>query len=371
MKILHLSHTGLPDPRIERLAVMSNSYSQSSFLGDSTKKKLLHEDAFEKIFHLDEFNNLANAGTPVFFQRLRSSIKKIVKSLNIDLFYAHNVIVAKIACDLSIPFVYDDHEYWSRQTMLRRLSTKSPLVKVKNAIRYFWVPNIYRKWEREILKSAKGVVTVSEAIAIEHRQYNDNCVIIPNFPLKKEFSDLIKPILHSNIPRGICLAADFGGFLQHRYPGKNRELWEKEGGIVMDWVGRPPPSKWKWIKHRDWIHPSTLFQVLTTEYQFGLIPWTDFWYHRYSFPNKAATYSHAGLIFVMNRDFSSLVRFLPSWSYYTYTNGDEFVTAMRKIKSLTPEEILSKRIKLQEWAKDRMIMDNYYDTLETLLKNAI
>ena len=371
LKILHLSHTGLPDPRIERLAVMSNAYSQSFFLGDTTQKKMLHEDAFDQVFYIDEFNAFANTGTPYFYQKLRSRIRKVVKSLDIDLLYAHNVIVGKIAHDLSIPYVYDDHEYWSRQTMLRRLGIKNPVVRVKNAIRYFWIPEIYRKWEREILKSAKAVVTVSEAIAIEHRRHCDNCVIIPNFPLEKEFGDLVKPTLNSGTPRGICLAGNFGGFLQHRYPGKNRELWEREGGIIMDWVGKPPPSNWKWIKHRDWIHPSTLLDVLTTDYQFGLIPWTAFWYHRYSFPNKAATYSHAGLIFVMHRDFYSLVRFLPPWSYYTYRNSEEFIDTIHKIKSLTPEEILSTRNRLQEWAKENMIMDKYYDELESVLKSAI
>ena len=362
--ILHISHGGLPDPRIERLAKLSQEYSKSYFFGSTERGKLLYEDAFVEVVQSKAFKTMANIGLPFYFQQLMKEFIDIVNRIRPDVVYAHNVIAGKLAHELGIPYIYDDHEYWSRQTMLRRMRVKSPIVRMKNAARYFWIPRVYRKWEREILNSAASVVTVSEAIAREHRRHARNCDVIPNFPFKKEIGELAKPQIHTGTPRSICLAADFGGFLEHRFPGNNREIWEKEGGIFIDWVGREPPSTWKWIKHREWIHPSKLLDVLTNEYQFGLIPWTDFWYHRYSFPNKAATYSHSGLIFVLNHDFYSINDFLPEGSFLTYKTEREFLEVIRSIKKMTPEEILAKRIDLQNWAKTTMLMDNYSSILK-------
>ncbi|TXT55794.1 MAG: hypothetical protein BAJATHORv1_30177 [Candidatus Thorarchaeota archaeon] len=370
MKILHISEYGLPDPRIERLAIMSSSYTESHFLGGLGHEIKLFENAFESITNTDFFTTAGKSGIPYYYQKMKESILKEVDRIDPDIIYAHNVIAAKIVSDLPKPFIYDDHEYWSRQVLIKRVKNKSFFDKLKNRLRYFWLPKVYRKWEKKVLAKAASVVTVSEAIALEHREKAGFCYVIPNFPLRQEIGEHHKPKAHSGNPKAICLSSDFGGFLEHRNPGTNLEAIQSVGGVEVDWVGRPPKPELTWFKHRDWIEPSSLLEVLTKNYQFGLIPWIDYWYHRYSMPNKAATYSHAGLIFVLNKDFKSIIHMLPKYGYYTYENQEELKVIIRKLRDLDTQELLKRRVNLQNWARENVVLDKYAKTLRRAIEHA-
>lgn len=370
LTILHLSHSGLPDPRIERLAVLSKPYGQSLFLGPPGRKDTLFPDSFRAVVHTNAFSTVGNLGFPVFYHLQRRKLAKAVRQINPDIIYAHNIMAAKVALDLSIPFVYDDHEYWSRQALLRRIGDSTLLVRLSNAGRHFLAPRIWRKWETQVLRSSAPTVTVSEAIAAEHRKQGANCTVIPNLPLTQELKHLSPPSLKPGVPRVISLASDFQGFQEHREPGNNLEVWEKEGGVVMDWVGRPPASHLKWIKYRPYIQPNQLLQVLTTDYQLGFVPWAKNWYHRYSFPSKTAWYSHAGLLFILNSDYYSLIGFLPKWSCYIFDDASQLRHILQELRSLSAEEILSTRLRLRDWAKENAVLDGYTHSLEIVLKRA-
>lgn len=366
-RVLHLSHNGLPDARIERLAKLSKDFANSIFLGGPSSQHRLFHGIFENIISTEKFGTLANLGIQPFYGNLVSDIRKIVQNLDVDLIYAHNIIAARVAVDLAIPFVYDDHEYWSKQALIRRAKSDSILAEAKNKIRYFWAPRIYSKWEKKILKTSEAIVTVSDVIAKEHRNERKKCLVVPNFPLIEEVSDLPRPQIHSGPLRAITLASNFEGFLEHRHPGNNLHVWEEVSSIEMDWVGMPPSNEWTWIKHRDWIPPANLLQVLTRQYQIGAIPWRSFWYHRYCMPNKAASYSHAGLILFMNTDYESITELFPKWSYRTFDDAGDIRAVMREISSKSPNEILAIRRQIQSWASENVILNRYSDQLRSAI----
>jgi glycosyltransferase involved in cell wall biosynthesis len=367
LTVLHLSHTGLPDPRVERLALLAKSYCHSMFLGPTSGKVRLSKNAFENVYTANEFSTGSILGLPGFYSKLRHEVGKFISQINPDLIYAHNVIAGKIASDLSTPFVYDDHEYWTRQALLRRIGNFNLLTKLKNSARYFLAPRVYRKWEKQIFSSAAAIVTVSEAIAKEHKRRNPMCVVVPNFPLSWEFEKTIPLSAHKGYIRAICLASDFEGTLEHRQASKNIDALEQEGGMYVDWVGKSPPSHWKWIKKRSWISPSKIISTLASEYQIGLMPYQSHWYHRYSMPNKAASYSNAGLILVLNNDYYSLRSFFPKWSYYTFKNVTELKSIVRVLRNKAPEDILITRLRLQNWAHEHVVLERYSDNLKTAI----
>jgi hypothetical protein len=370
MKILHISHSGLPDPRIERLASMSNPNVESHFLGGGRSDSQLLPDAFSSVTNVPWFSTASNAGLPYYFEKLKRGVAREVSRIAPDIIYAHNIISAKVASGLSQPFIYDDHEFWSRQVLIKRTSRRGMKQRLKNGLRSFWLPKLYRRWELEVLKKASAVVTVSKAIADEHQTIAGDCHVIPNFPLKRELKSDFQPKAHTQYPRAICLAADFEGFLEHRHPGNNREIIEEEGGIHVDWVGRPPPEEWNWFSHREWIEPSSLIEVLTNDYQFGLIPWRDYWYHQYSMPNKAASYSHAGLIFILNRDFTSIIHLLPEFGYHAYSSPEELRQIVRDLRDIDAQELLQQRLRLKKWAARNLFLDKYSEILRTAIELA-
>jgi hypothetical protein len=368
--ILHLSHSGLPDARIERIAVMAKSYGRSVFLGPPGRRTTLFSDSFDSIIFTNAFSTLGNLGLPAFYQSFIQRLSKVVQNIQPAFIYAHNIMAAKAAYDLSIPFIYDDHEYWSRQATLRRIGRFSIHTAILNLGRYFLAPRLWRKWEAQVLASSVTTVTVSEAIAKEHRKRGADCVVIPNIPLQRELAHQTRPSLHSGQLHAISLASDFQGFLEHRQPGNNLDVWEKEGGILMDWVGRPPSRHFTWIRHRQWIEPNQLLRVLAADYQIGFIPWAKNWYHRYSLPSKTAWYAHAGLIFLLGSDYLSLIEFLPEGSYFAFENDAHLVRILRKIRNFSKEEILSIRLRLQDWAQKNAVLDTYRDTFESIMKLA-
>jgi len=90
VRILHISHGGLPDPRIEKTAcTMKNEGHELFFLGG---RPIKYQDlqAFEKTFSLPVGNDLDVVINPSIKRKWLDAIRK----LNPDIIHAHNPIVA-------------------------------------------------------------------------------------------------------------------------------------------------------------------------------------------------------------------------------------------------------------------------------------
>jgi hypothetical protein len=113
-----------------------------------------------------------------------------------------------------------------------------------------------------------------------------------------------------------------------------------------------------------------LIEILTKDYQFGLIPWASSWYHQYSLPAKTATYTHSGLPFILGSDYKSLIEFLPDWACFTFDGSSGLRKVMKQILSLSNQEILDIRLRLKQWGLDNAILDSYGDRVESNIKKA-
>lgn len=273
MRILHTSHKGLPDQRIERAAFVAHSRGDTiHFLGlGETKSPDL--DVFETITMLRKVNNREVA----LDKSIRAEWANAINSINPDLIHANDIIAAVFSRELGIPMVYDDHEYWSAQ----RVAYDSwPLLwKIRSRPFLTAIP----RWENELV-SKYVTITVSEGIAEEHRRLSDRVFVLQNYCLKKEVENL--PI-NPNRKGIVYVGNDFRKkkFLPHR------DLTGLKDYLDFDDITG--------------LSRHELYNQLTT-YRFGLLPFRTINYHKYSNSAKLFDYLNCGLqVFLTQRLYQS------------------------------------------------------------------
>jgi len=269
LRILHTSHKGLPDHRIEREAYIARTKGHSiSFLGfEPSKNSML--DVFDDTILLKKINYKQI----VYGQSIREEWAEQIRRIDPDLIHANDIIAAVFSSNLGIPMVYDDHEYWSAQ---RAAYDSWPLIQ---RIRSRIFTNAIPKWERDIL-SKHVTITVSEGIAREHRLHCSNVLVLQNFNLKIEVEDL---------------------------PANT-----KREGLVF--VGNDLLRK-KFLPHRDLtgLKDYLSFDDITgltrealylklLDYRFGLLPFLPVPYHKYANSSKLFDYYNCGLQVIITRD---------------------------------------------------------------------
>jgi hypothetical protein len=117
LRILHISHDALPDWRIEKSALtLVRDGHQISFAGakisDGYDRKI-----FSKIYEIN-WTSKARYGIPFYWRSVKKAFEKVLLDAKPDIVHAHNIFSAKMISEFGLPFVYDDHEYWSKTTYL-------------------------------------------------------------------------------------------------------------------------------------------------------------------------------------------------------------------------------------------------------------
>ena len=182
MKVLHLSESSLPDWRIEKSAITAKREGHDVFFAGENSKHNYRNFIFNKIYQF-HWNFRAKYKFPFFYQIVKKKINNIIKEIRPDIIHAHNILPAKIASELDIPFVFDDHEYSSMhgKVIYESFRIRESLDKSKkNKIRWIarkslkrYMSKLWTEWEKEIV-SKYPTITVSEKIAEEFRKYNSN-----------------------------------------------------------------------------------------------------------------------------------------------------------------------------------------------------
>jgi len=176
--ILHFSHSGLPDSRIIKYANLQSKMGHKVFFcGRFVKKELLdsNDSPFSGHYQLPA-SRITMLGINPAFNKFKKGFKKILSDLNPDIIHAHDILASKVCSDLREPFIYDDHEYWSKQARIRPYSSLSriltnPLMIIR-----------YSSWERKVLDTARVVITVSDTIKEDHERKTQTPVFcVPNF----------------------------------------------------------------------------------------------------------------------------------------------------------------------------------------------
>ena len=325
MRILHISHTGLPDARVEKSALsMKKRGHELIFLGG---RPTLYQNlnAFDKVLYLSIGNDLDVAVNPIMKRRWLQAIDRIAP----DLVHAHNLIAGHFLLTTDYPVVYDDHEYWSKQLfnyrlrkMPRGLASRPLIIRIP-------------KWESEMLRKYP-TITVSENIALDHRERCSWVGVTWNVPTLSEVEWLPTDTQRHGL---VYMGNDFN---QPRF-GPHRNMLGLQNILEFDIISG--------LSYRDMM-------LTLTKYKIGLTPWLQHWLHEYNGANKNFEYLHAGLQVVVN----PMVKapFANNDYVHAFNDYSDIAEVVESIEPRTPAEIMRDARAQYIWEnQEQVIMDAY------------
>ncbi len=208
----------------------------------------------------------------VYDTRIEKRWVKRIDELKPDVVHAHNCTIAKFMLGTEHPTIFDDHEYYSKQSS--RYDTW-PFIKrqlVKPMIRRFPI------WERQLLERYP-TLTSNKNMADEHRKIGSFVEQVPNVPTRNQITDLHEPDERNGY---VYVGNDFNmkRFLPHRDMTGLTDILELDAITGFS--------------HREMMERLMYYEV-------GLTPWHEHEWHPYSEANKNYEYMHAGMPVVTNR----------------------------------------------------------------------
>lgn len=331
MRILHASHKGLPDHRIEREAYVAKAAGHSvEFLGmgNKTSPSL---DVFDRITMLRNINNREAARD----RSIRTEWTEAVKTIDPDIVHANDIIPAKFTLATGYPMVYDDHEYWSKQLIQFEVW---PFYK-RIAIRPF--TRAVPIWEKEILKT-HVTLTVSEAIAREHRRYCSHVFVLNNYSLKEEV-ELLDAV--RNREGAVYVGSDF----DRKKFAPHRDLTGLTDCVNFDVLSGLPRAE--------------MYKNLI-KYRLGLVPFRVHPYHEYADSSKTYDYLACGLQVLMSRMIFEAHGRLPFT--HPFDDYSELANMIKTCKNVSSSEIMEYSHKQLVWDAQKDKLFEAYDTCLSL-----
>ena len=370
MKILHLSTEGLPDWRIEKSALTALNKGHEVVFAGSKSPFIYNRNTFSKIYEVI-WTAKARYGFPYYWHMVKKQIYQIIKEVLPDIVHAHNIFSAKMMLEFDIPFVYDDHEFWSRHSQLLLEMDKLNEVtnekvtlnetiremqrKVKRKIINRHVNRLWAKWERELVSSVP-TITVSNEIANKLRVIgNSNKIfVVHNFPMKFEVGGLGNPRQHDQLS---SVYAGSDGHNKKKYPSRNIDgltdiFTNNNVGelTIIGWNGKFSEK----IKYTGFLDRNDMYEVMLNN-SIGLIPFKKHWSHEYINPNKAYEYAHAGLLVMCTNSFKEIKSVLKEHCV-TFDDYEEMKEELLYFKN-NMDELYYKRINLFEYARNNLIWE--------------
>ncbi len=273
MRILHISDAGLPDPRVERMALtMKEEGHELVFLGGKEiTGQHLHAFSDTRCVPLGIGPRIAH--DPWIKRRWLRAIEKV----NPDIIHAHNVIVGHFILDTDIPAVFDDHENLSRQRFV--FMSRSFLRRNVSRVILRKIP----VWEREMAKRYP-VLTTDPGAATLYEKYTSRIGIVNNKPFLREIEWLQSPPNREGL---VYMGTDFS---QRRF-APMRDMAGLKDLLDFDVVAGLPQRE---------------MMIKLSHYRIGLLPYRPHPFQLICNPNKGYEYLHAGLQVVANRNYANL-----------------------------------------------------------------
>ena len=366
MKILHLSDDGLPDWRVEKSALTAVKKGHQVFFAGrlSNYTKSTH---FSEVYHIN-WTAGALIGFPYYYHCVKKQVEKLVKLVKPDIVHSHNIGSAKISNDLRLPFVFDDHEYF---TVLSKVNAEN--IKVTKESKHEWDTRKFIReaklkfvvsqslakwpqWEEDSVYSAP-TITVSEQIAraLRKKAGSKNIFVVPNFPLKEETDDVEKPQLHDE------LSSVYAGGDKKNNKVSNRDISGLTDVFVKNDIGPLTIIGWEQqlsrkIKATGFLPRKEMYCEMYKN-SIGLVPWKKHWSHPFLNPNKAYEYAHAGLFIMLTSDLTSLTETL-GVNCTTFEDYGDMIEKMRYYAQ-NKDELYGKRVKIFDFARNKLIWENY------------
>jgi hypothetical protein len=374
LRILHISEGRLPDWRIEKSAISaSNLGYETFFMGDDSIN--YSNRIFSKLYKI-HWTAKTRLGISTSWHYLKKEVEKVIKEVKPDLVHAHNIFSAKMISEFGLPFIYDDHEYWSQypkiisemadtfcwkdkspENILRIIAIGMP-VRLRRIIINRYTLHLWTSWEKEVVSSTP-TITVSDKIAEELKvSGNTNRVfVVPNFPMKSETDNIEKPYMHSKLS---SVYAGSDGLNKQKVPSRNIDGITDtfiNGDIgeltIIGWEGSCSSKK---ITYKGRLSRRAMFDEMS-KHSIGLLPWRKHWSHGFVSPNKAYEYAHAGLFVGCTSTFETVLRTLKD-NCISFEDYSDLVSQLEYFRD-NLDEFYKKRLKIFEFAKNNLIWEKY------------
>jgi glycosyltransferase involved in cell wall biosynthesis len=372
LKIIHLSDMSLPDWRIEKSALTDASQGHDVYFGGLMSH--YSGKIFSKVFEI-RWTPRARRAVPLYWHSVKKQLDQVLKETKPDVIHAHNIFSAKMVSEFGIPFVYDDHEYWSRLSQLLREiarakdlhgeSTRhkgyskmilSKATNIRRSLINRYAIKLWTKWEQEIV-SSHPTITVSEQIATDLRtNYNAKDVfVVPNFPMFSEVRDFEKPRYHDSLS---SVYAGGDGNNIDKYPNRdidNLDTTFLQHGIgdlvVIGWNAKSPSIK---VRYMGFLPRQEMYREMFN-HSIGLVPWKQHWSHAFVSPNKAYEYAHAGLAIVCTFSFAVIKEILGEHCI-TFEDYEDMASKLKYLKE-NLDELYKRRLRVFEFARENLIWE--------------
>ena len=370
-----MSHEGLPDWRVEKSAISASKVGHEVIFAGRKSPVSYDRKIFLKIYEVN-WTAKARLGIPFYWRTVKKQIEKLIRDVKPDIVHAHNIFSAKMISEFGVPFVYDDHEYWSRSSRLLiemaekltfRKKTKADIAKyiavdlpihLRRIFINRYAISLWTNWEKELVSSTP-TITVSNRIAEELGVLGNNTnrvFVVPNFPMKLEVQALEKPYFHNRLS---SVYAGGDGHNQEKYPNRNMDgltdtFTNYDIGYltIIGWEGESAEK----VRYTGFISRQAMYSEMS-KHSIGLIPWKKHWSHLFTSPNKPYEYAHAGL-FVMCTSCLKPVSETLKENCFTFENYNDLASQLEYFKE-NLDELYNKRLKIFEFARNNLIWENY------------
>jgi glycosyltransferase involved in cell wall biosynthesis len=377
LRVLHVSHESLPDWRVEKSAITAMKLGyRVSFAGKPGNN--INKTKFAKIYEI-EWNSKARLGIPYYWQQVKRQLHKILKQEAPDLVHSHNLYSAKLISELGVPFVFDDHEYWSVsskillemdyepfQSSIRtrtRINPEKPNISMKrrmNRIRRRLIDRyairLWTAWEKELISTAP-VIVVSESIAKDYQRHgNTRSFLVPNYPILSEVEALGSPTYQTQLN---CIYSGGDGNDKVMYPQRQMdglfELFENDRRFPLTIAGWSD-SSFSNLRFLGFLSRPEMFSEMS-RHTVGLLPWKKHWAHYYTNPNKPYEYAHAGLAIACTSSILPVIESLQNCC----VKFEDYPDLVNKLDYLQhhPEELHNLRKRTQELAREKLTWEKH------------
>lgn len=374
MKILHISETGLPDWRIEKSALTGKKEGHEVYFAGKLESPFsrTEKDIFSKIFDIS-WSSRAMDGFDPDWGQVKNQVRKIVEILRPDIIHAHNIFAAKVVADFGIPFVYDDHEFWSKAVLAMAENRKNRKILHNHSLPMRLLRQLGRKlllmrinqrsikllseWEAEIVTSRPTIVPsdhISEELKLKYS--TNNLLVVPNYPPRKELENINEPLEYSALS-SVYIGSDksLDNAVAHRNMNGLIEIFEREDLGTLYTIGDLPSSAK--CKSLGFIQNRTEIYREMSKHSVGLIPFRLHWLQKYKNPNKAYEYAHCGLLVMTISGFEPVTRTLGKHC----VPFDDFKDMVSKLSYFRDhkDELYTRRAKTYKFAHENLIWEKH------------
>jgi len=347
MRILSVSHDSLPDIRVEKTAYTARKNGHATFFaGPQIRSFAMGLHTFEKTYVLP-FSRKANLKIPPYWNCLKKSLQNAIEECKPDVIHAHNIIAAKLASEFPIPFVYDDHEYWSVSMKAMKKTKMHHILSLKYKQ---WLMD---RWEKQALDKASAVITTADTVTEEFKKHNSRVFSVPNLPSLREIRDMeIGP------PETDQLSSVYvGSDCTQPKPSPERDSTGLIDLFIRNNVGnltvigdnrlqaRPHINSVGFLPHQEMMNELTRHHI-------GLLPWKKHWLHQFKHPNKPYQYAHAGLLTFCVSDLVNVIACLKEY-VKTFEDYESLLKLLTEYRERV-DEVNELKPKIRKYAFDNL-----------------